>query len=188
VAKLYRIRLAVTHARPSGVSWGGISAGHNVYCRTVYVPAQEPFKRCLVIEDVLHELVHIVTGKRSVRVCEGYVLMPFEWKLAVWMARRIPNVDRGPFLRAVASYQAATEVSWRRNHVGDLMADFPLEIPTARRQRWWRAGLLRAQQLGLLDTRLCPTFRDADWSALPAAEAYEWCMEDDVTRNRGGRA
>jgi hypothetical protein len=149
-------------------------SGFSVQLRAVFVSPASP------VETVLHELVHLVMGRRSEDVCEAFALIPFERRLAAWAAQRMPPPQRGWFMRQVDSYQSVTDVAVSRNKMGDVYYTTAVDF-TSRRHVWWQASLRRAQRMGLLDERLQPTFRDADWGAV-GAEAEGWCIRDDYRK------
>lgn len=106
--------------------------------------------------DLLHEMAHIILGEPSTchDTCESYVLMPFEWELAKYLARRMAPTSARPFLRQVRDYQGGTEIV----SSGDY---FELgEDVSCRRRRWWREGKRRAVEVGLLRPRtFTPTWK-----------------------------
>lgn len=116
-------------------------------------------------EDILHELVHLILGPGSVRphVCESYLLMPFEWCLARYAARTLPNDLRASFLDVVAQYQEGTTIWWAMPYTmrsegfeETLLSEVGRD---ARRMRWWREGVQLAIRLGLLDSHKRPTYK-----------------------------
>lgn len=119
-------------------------------------------------EDMLHEMAHLVVGRPSTWLSEGYVLMPFEWELAKHLAKRIDQRERKRFMRRVREYQDCTEIG--RFHM--CLAEFG---PGVRRTKWWRQGLERARRLKLLHTDNTPTFLSAEWegSGVPK-QARTW--------------
>jgi hypothetical protein len=157
---------------PADFSWGPQGhAGFSLSQRYVYACNAEP-------SDVFHEFVHAILGKPGLLLCEGYLLMPFEWCLAKHLARRMKN-DARWFLRSVREYQEITEISWKIDRENFFERFFPLE-PRDRRSKWWRRGIQRAQRLGLLDDRLRPTYQLPKWIGSGVASSRNhWGVEDD---------
>lgn len=136
-------------------------------------------KKALVVEpdagtaDILHEMVHLIVGPTSLRMNEGYVLMPFEWRLAQELARYMTRTARKYFIGDVRDYQNGTQVSdfARLDEYGD----------EPRRTKWWRRGVERAKRLGLLESDGRPTFKCARWigSGVKSTRLATWDPETD---------
>jgi hypothetical protein len=163
-------RVSDDHGAPFDVHWGpGTRSGFDrESMRTLVVDYDEDGP-----EYVLHELVHMVMGSPALRLSEGLVLMPFEWKLAQWIARRrLPPADRTSFMAAVNRYQMDTCVGrdeW-------LLREFSGDV---RRHRWWRTGVERARSLKLLYTDGTPTWLRADWGGSVIREMTMWDPDDE---------
>jgi hypothetical protein len=106
-------------------------------------------------DDILHELAHLVVGRPSTWLSEGFVLMPFEWELAKHLSRRMGQ-ERAGFMKGVKAYQDCTEI-------GRFQMSMEEFGPNVRRMKWWRRGVERAKRLGLLYTDGTPTFLCAQW-------------------------
>lgn len=94
-------------------------------------------------EDALHELVHLILGQWSCLqdVCEGWILLAFEWHLARWCMSQLPNDLRKRFIRNVLSYQYETAT----------LDKFENTVPKERRHmKAWREAEARAVMAGLL--------------------------------------
>lgn len=93
--------------------------------------------------EILHELTHLILGRWSVsrEMCEGWILLPVEWNLALWVMRRLPNDDRKRFLRDVLDYQYVTETQENFQYMKESWL---------RRSPAWRASERRAIEAGLL--------------------------------------
>lgn len=127
-------------------------------------------------EVVFHELVHLILGREGLKLCEGYLLMPYEWELAKWAAKRMEK-DADWFLRGVRQYQEVTDIQLERetksnSGIGSLE-------PEHRRTRWWHNGVRRAQALGLLDARKQPTFKRPVWRGSGVKRALSWSADTD---------
>lgn len=125
---------------------------------------------------MFHELVRLILGKPGLSLCEGYLLMPFEWELAKWAAKRM-GTDADWFLRGVRQYQEVTDIQLKRETKSDSGLG-SLE-PEHRRARWWRNGVRRAQALGLLDARKQPTFKRPVWRGSGVKKTMSWSAETD---------
>jgi hypothetical protein len=123
-------------------------------------------------DDILHELVHLVMGRPSTWLSEGFILMPFEWELAKYLARRMGK-ERASFMNSVKSYQDYTEIGRSLRVIKEFG-------PNVRRMNWWRRGIDRAKRLGLLNIDGTPTFRCAKWkgSGVPT-KARNWDPDYD---------
>jgi hypothetical protein len=133
------------------------------------------------VEIVFHELVHLILGKPGLDLCEGYLLMPFEWELAKWAARRMKK-DGHWFLRQVRDYQEVTKIQeeWPVPTPGPPWGGTAVLDPDDRRTKWWRNGIVRAQKLGLLDDKRRPTFRLPDWKNSGVKKAKSWSVKTDA--------
>lgn len=120
-------------------------------------------------EDMLHELCHLVVGRPSTWLSEGFVLMPFEWELARHLASHLGARERRRFMDGVRAYQDCTEVG--RYQLG--LEDYG---PGVRRMKWWRRGVDRARRLGLLYSNGTPTFLTAMWkgTGINTSRARTW--------------
>lgn len=141
---------------PKDYERGPRFAGLSFHARTVYLVRRDSPEDVLHSgpEDVLHEMVHVVLGPDSCRgtVSEGFVLMPFEWAVANWIAKHLKRSDRITLLEACEEYQATTSVIGARD-----MDDFG-----GREAPWWREGQERVIAAGLLTTGLVPTWETLD--------------------------
>lgn len=106
---------------------------------------------------IFHELVHLIVGPPGQKVCEGFVLMPFEYELAKYAARSM-DADASWFLQEVRDYQECTYIQ-----VGPHKDDLEDLCPKDRTRAWWQRSLVRARHLKLLDRYGRPTFQDAQW-------------------------
>jgi hypothetical protein len=132
-------------------------------------------------EIVFHELVHLILGKPGLKLCEGYLLMPFEWELAKWAARRMKK-DGHWFLRQVRDYQEVTEIQVEPGPPPPSKppwSDTAVLDPNDRRTKWWRNGIMRAQKLGLLDDKRQPTFKLPKWKGSGVKKAMGWSVQTD---------
>lgn len=125
-------------------------------------------------EDILHEMCHLIVGKPSIHLPEAFLLMPFEWELAKYLARKITGYrDRERFMSGVRSYQGGTVA-------GNLMLVEEYG-PRVRATKWWRNGIERAKQLKLLYTDRRPTFFRAEWMASGVPYSMRgWSPEDET--------
>jgi hypothetical protein len=120
---------------------------------------------------VFHEFLHLILGKECLKLCEGYVLLPFEWEFAKWASRRM-GVDRCWFMRLVDLYQQDTPVHYEQHRTAMFDANH-------RRNAWWHNGIRRVQALGLLDDRLAPTFQRPVWKGSGVKRAWTWSVATD---------
>jgi len=157
---------------PEDFSWGPQGrAGFSLSQKYVYAYDAEP-------GDVFHEFIHVILGKPGLKLCEGYLLMPFEWTFAQALAREM-GADSDYFLREVDAYQQVTEVDRYRLPNGKRMNSSAFE-PAERESTWWRRGVERAQRLGLLDDVLIPTYRYPRWIGSGVASRTKfWGTETD---------
>lgn len=152
---------------PRDLQWGPVgSCGISFSKRLLY-------SRSTDHEFVFHELVHLVMGRPSIRVCEAFALLPFEWQLMKWVCRGLPQEPRQLFRLAVDRYQLGTSITGDRGR-GVVLGDM---ASAARRERWWKRSLRRAQQLGLLNQKGTPTFRPADWSRFNLRQVRRWSIQ-----------
>lgn len=119
-------------------------------------------------EDILHELCHLVVGRPSTWLSEGFVLMPFEWCLAQHLAKQMRKSVARSFLKGVRNYQDYTSV-------GRLQLQLEDYGPRCRHSEWWKRGVERARKLKLLYSDDTPTFLCAQWkdSGVPT-QARQW--------------
>lgn len=144
--------------------------GISFHTKTVYIG---DFHTTEEVE--LHELMHLICGEPSLDIDEAFVLMQAEWEIAKWMNRRIRSSD---FMAQVAEYQENT--SFRRTSDGRYH-----EVRASdRRSEWWKAGIERAQRLGVLDENRAPTFRCANWHRINITSALRWSAETDINWRR----
>lgn len=129
------------------------------------------------VEVVFHELVHLILGKEGLDLDEGYVLMPYEWHLAKWAAKRMKK-DGAWFFRGVKQYQEVTDIQMKPGTKNNLGGIGGLE-PEHRRAEWWHNGVRRAQALGLLDARRQPTFQRPVWQGSGVRKAKSWSVMTD---------
>lgn len=182
IARKYNIKLdwfsegALTYEErkvriyPKDFSWGpvGEDCGFSMKERYVYGCG-------CGVAHIFHELVHILLGAPGLKFCEGFALMPFEWKLAHHVARKMSKGDGSFFISEVNEYQCCTMVSRyprkRGNH-----EDWCLE-PDDRDVPWWQYGIQNAQRLGLLTQQNHPTYKDATWTPRLMRRARTWATE-----------
>jgi hypothetical protein len=103
-------------------------------------------------EFVFHELCHLILHhpRLGPEVPEELILMPFELALA----RTFMDADQ---LERVHELQEKTTLM-----TGDELGDFSNYT-----RRWfWKEGLARCRQLGILDAQNRPTWRYPDWSRI----------------------
>lgn len=156
------------HQPHRGFTLGPRSAGLSFAANTLYLPVDAG------PEDMLHELTHLVVGRPSLRMSEGFVLMPFEWELAKDIASEMRVRSRRHFMGAIQAYQDNTTV-------GRFYYDLS-DYEHARSSRWWRRGIERAVRLRLLTSveNPVPTYLRAHWegSGVPT-RAKHWTPEYD---------
>jgi hypothetical protein len=109
---------------------------------------------------IFHEFVHAIIGKSSVVADEGYLLMPFEWRLAHHLAKDMKE-DAVWFLEDVNNYQSVTCIG--DPHNDERAGELGYLGYNARASKWWRRALSRAVRVGLLTGRGMPTWKRPQW-------------------------
>lgn len=120
------------------------------------------------IEAQLHELAHVIThptGCNLNMVRENFLLMQVERELARDMFAR-SDYER------VVRWQRETTVS-----DGDDL--FEMQRPYWLDDELWRDGYHRAREVGLLDGRNRPTYRQAVWVGDPVLCYFNWAKKYD---------
>jgi hypothetical protein len=114
--------------------------------------------------ELLHEVIHVALGKPSLKANEAYVLLSYEVAVARYIARRVKDRSAATeFMYRVFGYQRTTIV--------DPLWDFELSQYVWSehwRTAWFREGIRRVQEAGLLDAKRRPT-----WKVLSEKEARE---------------
>lgn len=111
--------------------------------------------------QLIHEVIHVTLGEKSFHVCEGYVLLPFEWRVVCKLAEEGPHVPeaRKKFLDAADYYQEATGISFIGPN-GPFETNFKSYM---RDEGWYKEAEHRAVRLGLLTPDLKPTWKPPQW-------------------------
>ena len=135
---------------PARLNWGPMDAGLHMKRRIVYANDARP-------SDVFHEMVHVILGTPALKIDEAFVLMPFEYRLAQHLARRLSPGDSVYFMADVNTYQCGTLI--------DVSIGGHRRTLTAkdRYTKWWKGGLRRARDLGVLHSNGSPTYQFAKW-------------------------
>ena len=113
--------------------------------------------------ELLHEVIHIVLGARSFEVCESYVLLPLEWRIALDLSGSMTAATAEQWLQDVELYQENTHI----NMIQGNSTINPKFKARWRRKKWYREGEQRAVELGMLDQGLRPTWKRPDWRRAP---------------------
>lgn len=160
-ASRYKIRVVDCSIEkpPNSVDWGPQYCGLDYDLGEVYY-ARWGYKDTIISEaDLLHELVHVIVGPISSRLCEGFALLPFEWALLEHVVQDVPTDERNAMIISANTYQAGTDIfdphARTRMYVDQSYRDHAL---------YWQDSLGYARALGLLDRRNRPTFRTAAWT------------------------
>lgn len=140
------------------------SARHRAVACSEFVPA----------EILLHELVHVICQPpfaAADNIPENWLVLPFEDRLAIKVARKVPrHQDR--FLLDVDAYMFGGGSRGIRMDGGVptwiFLGGEDADTPT------WEAGVALARHLGLLSSSNEPTWNWPDWSrtSLTALESF----------------
>lgn len=169
-------------------NWKGIHLGPNEPLCAVDIGHRQPrvlvhntvrftiTNRAIFTARLLHELVHAILGRHSLRTDETYVLLAFEWRLALELANYAPcTTTYTAFIDAVQGYQEGTPIRYVVH--GPLGPEYNIHNyfrPWMRKEQWYAASEQRAVRIGLLDNQLRPTWRRPRWknSGVPLVRRF----------------
>lgn len=150
--------------------YGGPGWVHGPDCGVHFGRRAVFYSDCTSAEGVLHEIAHVIVGKESVlsQNDESYVLIQFEWSLALWICDRLSRSMAHRFMAAVREYQDATSI------LSDGAGAYLLQDVGGRQGRLWKTGVARAQKIGLIDECHRPTFQNPTWGRIPKMPSKAW--------------
>ena len=127
---------------------------------------------------IFHEIVHIILGPESQEVDEAFVLISFQQVLAEFVSRRLSRSTAANFLSELSELDANYEIADRlpqssRESSGVMVEHIGYG-------KWYRNGVVRAKEMGVLTHTGLPSWKFADWSAFDVDHIKNnWCLKTD---------